>query len=135
MRILVVEDESVDREVLSASLIHFGATTWASASAAEALSELDRFKPDVLVADIGMPTEDGYSLIRKIRTCPVDHGGHTPAIALTAYAGDANRQRALEAGFQKHMTKPADPNELARAILSLSKGCASQNVDIKDTQT
>jgi CheY-like chemotaxis protein len=74
------------------------------------------------VADIAMPGEDGYSLIRKIRACPPDHGGLTPAIALTAYAGDANRNRALEAGFQKHMTKPADPNELAGTIVRLARG-------------
>jgi PAS domain S-box-containing protein len=122
LRVFLVEDESEDREVLSALLGHFGAIAKASASAAEALSELDRFRPDVLVADIGMPIEDGYSLIRKIRARPVDHGGLTPAIALTAYAGDANKQRALETGYQKHMTKPADPNELASAILSLAKG-------------
>jgi CheY-like chemotaxis protein len=122
VRVLVVEDESVDREVLSASLVHFGATARASATAAEGLSELDGFRPDVLVADIGMPIEDGYSLIRKIRARPVDHGGLTPAIALTAYAGNVNKQRALGTGYQKHMTKPADPNELARTILSLAKG-------------
>jgi CheY-like chemotaxis protein/two-component sensor histidine kinase len=122
LRVLVVEDESEDREVLSASLVRFGAIAKVSASAAEALNELDRFRPDVLVADIGMPVEDGYSLIRKIRARPVDHGRLTPAIALTAYAGNANRQRALETGYQKHITKPADPNELASAILSLAKG-------------
>jgi CheY-like chemotaxis protein len=122
LRVLVVEDEPEDRDVLSAALVHFGAIAKTSASAAEALSELDRFSPDVLVADIGMPVEDGYSLIRKVRTRPADQAGLTPAIALTAYAGNANRQRALETGYQKHMPKPADPNELARAIRSLAKG-------------
>jgi PAS domain S-box-containing protein len=122
LRVLLVEDEPEDREVLAASLDHFGAITKATASAAEGLCELDRFRPDVLIADIGMPIEDGYALIRKIRTRPPDHGGLTPAIALTAYAGNVNRQRALETGYQKHMTKPADPNELARAILSLAEG-------------
>jgi PAS domain S-box-containing protein len=122
LRVLVVDDNSEDREVLFAELGHQGATVSTSDCAAEALGELDKFRPDVLVADIGMPGEDGYSLIRKIRTCPVDHGGLTPAIALTAYAGDANRKRALDAGYQKHMTKPADPNELARTIVSLAAG-------------
>jgi CheY-like chemotaxis protein len=117
-----VVENSEDREVLFAELGHQGATVSTSDCAAEALGELDKFRPDVVVADIGMPGEDGYSLIRKIRTCPVDHGGLTPAIALTAYAGDANRKRALDAGYQKHMTKPADPNELARTIVSLAAG-------------
>ena len=122
LRVLVVEDNSDDREVLFTELAEQGAMVSASASAAEALSGLEQFRPDVLVADIAMPGEDGYSLIRKIRACPLDHGGRTPAIALTAYAGDANRRRALEAGFQKHMTKPADPSELARTIVRLARG-------------
>jgi PAS domain S-box-containing protein len=120
LRVQMVEDNSEDREVLFAELAQQGATVSACAFAIEALTKLDQFHPDVLVADIAMPGEDGYSLIRKIRARPVDHGGRTPAIALTAYAGDVDRQRALEAGFQKHMTKPADPNELAQTIISLA---------------
>ena len=120
LRVLVVEDNAEDREVLLAELAHHGATVSASASAAEALAELDQLQPDILVADIGMPGEDGYSLIRKIRARPLDHGGLTPAIALTAYAGDANRKLALDAGYQKHMTKPADPVELAQTIFHLA---------------
>jgi nitrogen-specific signal transduction histidine kinase/CheY-like chemotaxis protein len=122
LRVLVVEDSSEDRDVLSAELVQHGATVSASACAAEALIEMDRFRPDVLVADIGMPGEDGYSLIRKIRAFPRDRGGFTPAIAVTAYAGEANLKRALEAGYQKHMAKPADPNELARTIARLARG-------------
>ena len=120
-RVLLVEDNAEDREVLIAELAHHGASVTASASASEALSELDRARQDVLISDIGMPGEDGYSLIRKVRARPLDHGGLTPAIALTAYAGEANRKRALEAGYQEHMTKPADPNELVRAIDRLSR--------------
>jgi CheY-like chemotaxis protein len=122
LRILLVEDDVQDREVLLAELAHHGGTVTASVSAAEALAELDQLQPDILVADIGMPGEDGYSLIRKIRARPLDRGGLTPAIALTAYAGDANRKRALDAGYQKHMTKPVDPTELAMAIRSLARG-------------
>jgi len=125
LRILVVDDNCEDREVLFAELGHQGATVNTSDCASTAFGEMDRFHPDVLVADIAMPDEDGYSLIRRIRACPVDHGGLTPAIALTAYAGDANQKRALEAGYQKHMTKPADPNELARTIVSLAAGNVS----------
>jgi CheY-like chemotaxis protein len=68
-----------------------------SASADDAIRKLDKFKPDVIVADIGMPGEDGYSLIRKVRNSALDHSRLTPAIALTAYAGDGNRRRALDA--------------------------------------
>ena len=78
------------------------------------------FRPDIIVADIGMPGEDGYSLIRKIRGRPLDRSGLTPAIALTAYAGDGNRQRALDAGYQKHISKPAEPEELALTIATLT---------------
>jgi PAS domain S-box-containing protein len=120
VRVLIVEDRPEDRAVLFAELTRHGATVTVSASTAEALIELDQFRPDVLVADIGMPGEDGYRLIRRVRSGPLEHGRLTPAIALTAFAGDANRARALEAGYQEHMAKPADPNELARTIVRLT---------------
>jgi PAS domain S-box-containing protein len=120
LRILVVDDDSDGREVLAAQLAQRGATTNVSASADDALGKLDTFRPDIIVADIGMPGEDGYSLIRKIRDRPLDRSGLTPAIALTAYAGDGNRQRALAAGYQKHISKPAEPEELALTIASLA---------------
>ncbi len=120
LRILVVDDDSDGREVLAVQLAERGATTNVSASADDALRKLDTFRPDIIVADIGMPGEDGYSLIRKIRDRPLDRSGLTPAIALTAYAGDGNRQRALEAGYQKHLSKPAEPEELALTIASLA---------------
>jgi CheY-like chemotaxis protein len=120
LRVLVVEDRQEDREILSAALAHQGATVGTAGSAAEALTELHHFRPDVLIADIGMPGEDGYDLIRKIRDSSSEPGRLIPAVALTAYAGDADRKRALEAGYQEHMTKPADPNELARTIFDLA---------------
>jgi CheY-like chemotaxis protein len=120
LRVLVVDDDSDAGEVLALQLTHQGATTAISASAEDALSELDTFRPDVIVADIGMPGEDGYSLIRKVRNSPHDGSRLTPAIALTAYAGDGNRQRALDAGYQKHISKPAEPGELAQTIASLA---------------
>src|SRR6266850_488529 len=130
LRILVVDDDSDGREVLAVQLAQRGATTNVSASADDALRKLDTFRPDIIVADIGMPGEDGYSLIRKIRDRPLDRSGLTPAIALTAYAGDGNRQRALDAGYQKHISKPAEPEELALTIASLAgrrKYVASQS--------
>jgi PAS domain S-box-containing protein len=120
IRVLLVDDSAEDRDVLVAELTHLGATVCASGSVNEALIKLEKFQPDVLVADIAMPDEDGYSLIRKIRGRPADQRNLTPAIALTAYAGDANRKRVLEAGFHKHMSKPADPTELARTIVDLA---------------
>jgi PAS domain S-box-containing protein len=120
LRILVVDDDSDGREVLAELLLQRGATTSVSPSADDALRELDTFKPDVIVADIGMPGEDGYSLIRKVRNRPLSRSRLTPAIALTAFAGDGNRQRALDAGYQKHIAKPADPEELTLTIAILA---------------
>jgi PAS domain S-box-containing protein len=119
LRILVVDDDSDAREILAVQLTHQGATTAVSASADDALRKLDTFRPDIIVADIGMPGEDGYSLIRKVRNRPLGSSRQTPAIALTAYAGDGNRQRALNAGYQKHISKPAQPEELALTIADL----------------
>jgi PAS domain S-box-containing protein len=120
LRILVVDDDADGREVLAGQLAHHGATTSISVSAGDALDKLDMFRPDVIVADIGMPSEDGYSLIRKVRKLPVEHLRIIPAIALTAYAGDANRQRALDAGYQRHISKPAEPGELVLTIADLA---------------
>ncbi|MCI0363838.1 MAG: ATP-binding protein [Phycisphaerales bacterium] len=121
LRILIVDDDFDGREFLLAALAQCGAKARASASADDALTQMDQFKPDVLVADIGMPGEDGYSLIRQVRARSIDRGGLTPAIALTAFAGDANRRRAIEAGYQKHMAKPAEPEKLAAAIARLGR--------------
>jgi PAS domain S-box-containing protein len=119
LRVMLVDDDFDSREVLAVQLSQRGATTSVSSSADDALRQLDTFKPDVIVADIGMPGEDGYSLIRRVRSRTRD-SRFTPAIALTAYAGEANRQRALAAGYQKHMSKPAEPEELAQTIASLA---------------
>jgi PAS domain S-box-containing protein len=125
IRVLLVDDSSEDRDVLVAELTHLGATVCASGSVNEALIKLDEFQPDVLVSDIAMPDEDGYSLIRKVRGRSADQRNLTPAIALTAYAGNANRKLALEAGFHKHMPKPTDPTELARTIVDLTTRTAA----------
>ena len=84
-----------------------------------ALSAMNGFRPDVLVSDIGMPDEDGYSLIRQVRARGVDHGGSTPAIALTGYVTTEDRARLLAAGFQIHLRKPVDPSEIVAAVASL----------------
>jgi CheY-like chemotaxis protein len=80
---------------------------------------MQAWKPDVLIADIGMPVEDGYSLIRKVRALPSDSGGQTPALALTAYARTEDRIRALSEGYQVHLAKPVDRLELATIVGNL----------------
>jgi CheY-like chemotaxis protein len=76
--------------------------------------------PDVLVSDIGMPKEDGYSLIRRLRALPPGQGGQVPAVALTAYARTEDRARVLQAGYQAHVIKPVEPAELLTAIAALA---------------
>jgi PAS domain S-box-containing protein len=119
LRILVVDDEFDARTLLTTMLEGSGALVLAVASAAEALDSMETWKPDVLIADIGMPVEDGYSLIRKVRALANERGRQTPALALTAYARDDDRQRALSEGYQMHLAKPVDRIELATAIGSL----------------
>jgi CheY-like chemotaxis protein len=115
-----VDDEEDARDVASAALEELGAEVRSVPSAADALAALQRSGADVLVADIGMPGEDGYSLIHKVRELEGDLG-RLPAIALTAYAGDADRRRALEAGFQIHLPKPIDPGALAEAVAAIAE--------------
>lgn len=122
MKILVVDDEADTRNLLSFVLEQWDATVMAVASASEALVAVAWFKPDVLLSDIGMPDMDGYSLIQQIRTLPPDRGGQIPAIALTAYAGEFDRQQALRAGFQRHITKPVEPDQIVRMIADLVAG-------------
>ncbi|HEX6861420.1 MAG TPA: ATP-binding protein, partial [Thermoanaerobaculia bacterium] len=119
LRVLLVDDEPDAREVVSAALEELGAEVDSVPSAADALAALHRTGADVLVADIGMPEEDGYSLIRRIRNLEGELG-RLPAIALTAYAGEADRLRALEAGFQIHLPKPIDPGALAEAVAAIA---------------
>lgn len=121
LQILVVDDEVDAREMLSVLLEQCGASVTTVASASEAFEMLQRLKPDILVSDIGMPDEDGYTLITRIRDLSAEKGGQTPAIALTAYARTEDRIRALAAGFQTHMAKPVEPAELIAVIQSLTR--------------
>ena len=88
-------------------------------SAAEALDALENTNPDVLVSDIGMPDENGYELIKRVRALPAERGGRVPAVALTAYAGAKDRRRALLSGFHTHLAKPVEPDELLAVVASL----------------
>lgn len=119
LRILVVDDEPDARELLITILKDYGAEVTAASSASEAFELLQKLPPNVLVSDIGMPGEDGYVLIRKIRALHPEQGGKIPAIALTAYARTEDRDRAILAGFQLHIPKPVNPAELATMIFNL----------------
>jgi CheY-like chemotaxis protein len=119
-RILLVEDDPDTQELLKTVLGRHGAQVTAVNSSASALAEIGRAKPDVIISDIGMVGENGYELIRKIRSLTPEAGGRIPAIALTAYAGPADRRRALLAGFQTHLAKPVDPDDLLAVIMSLT---------------
>jgi signal transduction histidine kinase/ActR/RegA family two-component response regulator len=120
VRVLIVDDERDTREVLTSVLEHHMIEVAAVSSSEEALEVLHRWKPDVLVSDIGMPRESGYDLIRKLRRRTRNEGGHIPAVALTAYAQVEDARRALEAGFQLHVAKPVEPVALALAVARLA---------------
>src|SRR5262249_41890564 len=112
MRILVVDDESETRDLLRFVLEQCRVHVTTAASAAEAFDAVRSGTFDMLVSDVGMPVEDGYSLVRRIRVLSPSEGGAIPALALTAYARSEDRTQALRSGFDMHMTKPIDPSEL-----------------------
>jgi CheY-like chemotaxis protein/anti-sigma regulatory factor (Ser/Thr protein kinase) len=116
MRILVVDDEADSRDLVSAILTRCGGKVKSCKSAAEALKTFRAWKPDILVSDIGMPVEDGYTLIQKLRKQRLKLAREIPAIALTAYATDDDRARTLSAGFQVHIAKPIEPETLVKSI-------------------
>jgi signal transduction histidine kinase/ActR/RegA family two-component response regulator/sensor domain CHASE-containing protein len=120
LRVLVVDDEADTRELLAAVLSSCGAEVKASSSAAEALEAMEKWHPNILVSDIGMPVENGYELIRKVRALKPEQGGQIPAIALTAYAKNEDQRQALIAGFQVHVSKPVEPAELVIVIANLA---------------
>jgi CheY-like chemotaxis protein len=96
-----------------------------ASSAAEAIRSVESNRPDVLVSDIGMPSEDGYFLIQQVRAMPAIDGGSTPAIALTAYARAEDRVKVMRAGFQHHLSKPVEPAELIAVVASLAQRAIS----------
>ncbi|HLG19147.1 MAG TPA: response regulator [Bdellovibrionota bacterium] len=119
LRVLVVDDEEDGRVALAECLKTYGIEVITAASAREALQSLSRYRPDVLVSDIGMPGEDGCSLMRDVRSLPKDRGGDTPSLALTAYAAETDVQLALSEGYQAHVPKPVDVTKLTEAISDL----------------
>ncbi len=119
LKVLVVDDEPDNREFLVAALEQLGATATAAASAAEAIELLQQSPADILVSDIGMPVEDGYSLIRKVRSSESGTAKRLPAVALTAYPSEPDRDRAIEAGYDEHLAKPIDPAVFAAILARL----------------
>ncbi len=121
LHILIVDDEPDTLELISTTLTQAGAAVTAVNSAAAAMAELRHHPPDILISDIGMPDTDGYELIKQVRTQTDAPTRELPAIALTAYAGESNRQQALAAGYQQHLTKPIEPSKLVAAIAHLAQ--------------
>jgi PAS domain S-box-containing protein len=129
LRILIVDDDPDAREISSIVLKQQGARVTQTASANEAFAFLSdvapEFLPDLLISDIGMPDEDGYTLMRRVRALPLAQGGNIPAVALTAFSGVEDRRRALDSGFQAHLAKPIEPNELIKVVSEVSKRALS----------
>jgi CheY-like chemotaxis protein len=120
LRVLLVDDEPEARQIITTVITRTGAEVTACTSAGEALAKLIEWKPDVILSDIAMPEEDGYSFIHKVRALPREKGGDTPAAALTAYARDIDRRQALAAGYQMHIAKPIGASQLVSMIAKLA---------------
>jgi len=120
--VLLVDDQPDARRFLEVTLQRCGARVIAVASASEAFESIQNDRPDLMLSDIGMPDEDGFSLIRRVRKLTPKKGGVTPAVALTAFAGAEDRSAVLRAGFQAHLPKPADLAQLIAVIAELGSG-------------
>ena len=120
LRVLVVDDEADTRDMLRAVLEHCHAEVITAGSASEALEAIAQLRPDVLISDVGMPGDDGYSLIAKVRALPAERGGRIPAAALTAYVRAEDRVKVLRSGFQLHVPKPVEPAELVTVVAHLA---------------
>ncbi|MEH2298461.1 MAG: response regulator [Nostoc sp.] len=121
LRVLVVDDQADTRNFLSFMFEEYGAIATAVASVDEALTVIEQAKADILISDIGMSEQDGYTLIRKLRSLEPEKGGRLPAIALTAYTREEDRLEALRAGFQQHLSKPIDPTKLIAMVANVLK--------------
>jgi CheY-like chemotaxis protein len=122
VRVLLVEDHAVVREVIGRLLAEYGAAVTATAGVAEALKAFEQERPDVVLSDIEMPEEDGYALIRKLRALPRNRGGQTPAAVLTGLSTAEDRARVLQAGFQYYVAKPVDARMLVSVVATLAAG-------------
>lgn len=120
LKVLIVDDEKDTLDLLAAVLNQKGAEVKAKTSVRDALEVVSEWRPDVIVSDVAMPEEDGYSFIKKLRDLSPEQGGATPAIALTAYVGIKERAKVLESGFQMYVPKPVEPSELLAAIANFT---------------
>jgi CheY-like chemotaxis protein len=120
LRVLVVDDDDDARELLSVVLTRAGAQVAIAANADDGFAMIGSFRPDVLVSDIGMADEDGYSFVRRVRALPAADGGDTPALALTAYSRVEDRTQAIAAGFGAHLGKPVNLEELLQTVERLA---------------
>jgi CheY-like chemotaxis protein/two-component sensor histidine kinase len=120
LRVLVVDDQTDTLELIAFILSEYGADVRTAPSASEAFDAIAQSVPDILISDIGMPEEDGYSLLARVRTLPAEQGGLVPAIALTAFAREEERTCALKAGFSRHVPKPVEPAELVIVVANLA---------------
>ena len=120
VRVLVVDDETDARDLIAAVLEWAGADVETAESAAEGVAKLESFHPSMIISDIGMPIEDGYAFMRRVRTM-----SSAPSMALTAFASDADRARAMQAGYTMHVAKPIDPDVLVTTVAMLVRRSAS----------
>jgi CheY-like chemotaxis protein len=118
---LVVDDDNDARELVASILQGYGCRITLAHSAQDAMTKLTAEVPDLLLSDIGMPGEDGYDLIRKVRSLPREKGGDIPAAAITAFARPEDRRRMLNAGYSIHLPKPVEPAELVAVVSTLSR--------------
>src|SRR5512139_3060250 len=121
VRVLVVEDDEDAREMIGAALEAQGAATVCVAGAREALEEIQRAEPTVVISDIDMPGEDGHAFLRKVRALPRDRGGRVPAVALTGMTSREARIASRQAGFHYHLDKPVNTDKLVAVVLSLAR--------------
>lgn len=121
VRVLVVDDDLDTRDMLREALAACGARVTLAGNVAEAIDAFTREPPDVLVSDLGMPAETGFDLIQWVRALPADAGGKVPAAALTAYTREADQRSVLAAGFELHIAKPIDPDDLCASVGTLSR--------------
>jgi CheY-like chemotaxis protein len=119
VRVLAVDDTSDTREILGFILERAGAHVRLASSVKEALELLQGWQADLVIADIGMPEEDGYALMHQVRALKAENGGLIPALALTGYASQQDRVQSIKAGFQAHLTKPVEPKELIAQAANL----------------
>jgi signal transduction histidine kinase/CheY-like chemotaxis protein len=121
LSVLVVDDDEQSRQVIAAHLESHHAVVWTATSAAQAFDLLQREHPDVLLADVAMPEEDGYTLIRRLRSMTPQGASAIPAVAVTAFAREEDRERALREGFQMHLAKPIEPSSLVAAVARIGR--------------